>query len=90
MKMKMFNFIKYSIVCLLLIVVINPIIVIADNNEHKILQAKSYILEFVSHPETVIFHDQCTIVEKNMVTLKFTYTNGFGIIDTLTMNIKVD
>lgn len=66
-----------------------PYIATASDND-KILQAKSYILQFVSYPETVIFHDKFTVINKNMVTIRFTYTNGFGVIDTLTMDIEVD
>lgn len=65
----------------------SPNIAVA-NDVDKIQQAKQHILEMVIRPETVRFHDEFTKVNNNTVTIKFTFQNGFGLIETRTMDIK--
>lgn len=59
-----------------------------NNTELRIDNAKNYILNMVSQPQTVVFHDESIFLNENSVVIKFTYKNGFGIIDTITMDIK--
>lgn len=64
-------------------------VVAASTDQDKIAQAKQYILDMVIRPETVKFHDEFTKVNNNnTVTIKFTFQNGFGLIETRIMDIK--
>lgn len=65
-------------------------VVAASTDQDKIAQAKQHILEMVIRSETVRFHDEFTKVNNNnnTVTIKFTFQNGFGLIETRTMDIK--
>ena len=64
-------------------------VVAASTDQDKIAQAKQYILDMVIRPETVRFHDEFTKVNNNnTVTIKFTFQNGFGLIETRIMDIK--
>jgi hypothetical protein len=64
--------------------------IIQASDVDKISKAKQHILEMVIRPETVRFHDEATKVNNNnTVTIKFTFQNGFGMIETRTMDIKI-
>ena len=64
-------------------------VVAVSTDQDKIAQAKQYILDMVIRPETVRFHDEFTKVNNNnTVTIKFTFQNGFGLIETRIMDIK--
>lgn len=61
------------------------------SDHDKIAKAKQHILDMVIRPKTVVFHDESTKVnDNNTVTIKFTFQNGFGLIETRTMDIKVN
>jgi hypothetical protein len=70
-------------------VLIRPNTVMANDND-KVLQAKNFILKFVSHPESVKFDDKSIEIRKDVVSIRFSYVNGIGVTETLTMNVKVD
>jgi hypothetical protein len=71
------------------LMVVRPNIIQASDVD-KISKAKQHILEMVIRPETVRFHDEATKVnDNNTVTIKFTFQNGFGSIETRTMDIKI-
>jgi hypothetical protein len=71
------------------LMVVRPNIIQASDVD-KISKAKQYILDMVIRPETVRFHDDATKVnDNNTVTIKFTFQNGFGSIETRTMDIKI-
>ena len=71
------------------LMVVRPNIIQASDVD-KISKAKQHILEMVIRPETVRFHDDATKVnDNNTVTIKFTFQNGFGSIETRTMDIKI-
>ena len=71
------------------LMIVRPNIVQASDLD-KISKAKQHILDMVIRPETVRFHDEATKVNKNnTVTIKFTFQNGFGMIETRTMDIKI-
>jgi len=55
----------------------------------KILTAKAAVRDMVNYPDTLSFHEFDTNVSGNVVTLKFTCKNGFGIPETHTVNITV-
>jgi hypothetical protein len=56
----------------------------------KILTAKNRVRNIVNYPDTLSFHEFDTQVSGNIVTLKFTCKNGFGVPETHTMNITVE
>ena len=68
---------------------IRPNTVVANDND-RVIQAKKFILKFISHPDSVRFDDKSIVLSKEFVTITFSYTNGIGITETVTMNIKVD
>lgn len=68
---------------------IRPNTVVANDN-NRIIQAKNFILKFISHPDSVRFDDKSIVVSKQFVTITFSYTNGIGVTETVTMNIRVD
>ena len=71
------------------LMVVRPNIIQASDVD-QISKAKQHILEMVIRPETVRFHDEATKVnDNNTVTIKFTFQNGFGSIETRTMDIKI-
>jgi len=71
------------------LMVVRPNIIQASDVD-KISKAKQHILDMVIRPETVRFHDEATKVNNNnTVTIKFTFQNGFGLIETRTMDIKI-
>lgn len=71
------------------LMVVRPNIIQASDVD-KISKAKQHILDMVIRPETVRFHDEATKVnDNNTVTMKFTFQNGFGLIETRTMDIKI-
>lgn len=71
------------------LMVVRPNIIQASDVD-KISKAKQHILNMVIRPETVRFHDDATKVnDNNTVTIKFTFQNGFGMIETRTMDIKI-
>ena len=69
--------------------IFRPTTVVANDN-NKIVQAKGFILKLISHPDSVRFDDKSIVVSKEFVTITFSYTNGIGVTETVTMNIKVD
>lgn len=71
------------------LMVIRPHIVVANDND-KVLQAKNFILKFVSHPDSVKFDNKSIEINKDIVSIRFSYTNGIGVTETITMNVKVD
>jgi hypothetical protein len=44
----------------------------------------------VNYPDTLVFHEFYTKVSGNVVTLKFTAKNGFGVPETFIKDIKVN
>lgn len=71
------------------LMVVRPNVIQASDID-KIAKAKQHILEMVIRPETVRFHDESTKVNNNnTVTIKFTFQNGFGLIETRIMDIKI-
>lgn len=56
----------------------------------KILHAKSKVKNTVNYPDTLSFHEMDTKVTGNIVRLKFTCKNGFGVPETHTINVFVD
>lgn len=63
---------------------------ISDSDINKILKAKNIVRSIVNYPDTLVFHEFYTEVNRNTVTLKFTCKNGFGVSETHTMDIKVN
>ena len=88
---KIFGLIIISMATMSMIdlMIVRPNIVHASDLD-KISKAKQHILDMVIRPETVRFHDKATKVNNNnTVTIKFTFQNGFGLIETRTMDIKI-
>jgi hypothetical protein len=69
--------------------VTNPASAVA-NDIDKILKAKDIVRNMVNYPDTLVFHEFYTEVKGNVVTLKFTCKNGFGVPETHVMDIRVD
>jgi hypothetical protein len=71
--------------------IINPssAVAINDSDIDKILKAKDFVRKMVNYPDTLVFHDLYTQVKGDVVTLKFTCKNGFGVPETHTKDIKV-
>ena len=63
---------------------------ISDSEIDKILKAKEIVREKVNHPDTLIFYEFFTKVSGNVVTLKFTCQNAFGVTETHVKDIRVD
>jgi len=55
----------------------------------KILIAKQKVRSIVNYPDTLSFHEFDTSVRGNIVTLKFTCKNAFGVPETNTLNINI-
>jgi hypothetical protein len=55
----------------------------------KILMAKQKVRSIVNYPDTLSFHEFDTNVSGNIVTLKFTCKNAFGVPETNTLDINV-
>jgi len=70
-------------------IIINPTVAMADDID-KILEAKDKVRAMVNYPDTLVFHEFHTKVKGNIVTLKFTCKNGFGVPETHVMDINVD
>ena len=70
-------------------IIINPTVAMADDID-KILEAKDKVRAMVNYPDTLVFHEFHTKVNGNIVTLKFTCKNGFGVPETHVMDIRVD
>jgi hypothetical protein len=70
-------------------IIINPTVAMADDID-KILEAKDKVRAMVNYPDTLVFHEFHTKVKGNIVTLKFTCKNGFGVPETHVMDIRVD
>ena len=68
----------------------NSAMAISDDEINKILQAKKIVMNMVNYPDTLVFHDLHTKVKGNIVTLKFTCKNGYGVPETHIMDIRVD
>lgn len=69
--------------------IIKPNIVMADDND-KILKAKEIVRAMFNDQKTLVFHVCYTKVNGNIVTLKFTAKNAFGVLETFDKDIKVD
>jgi len=69
--------------------IINPSVAMADDID-KILKAKDKVRAMVNYPDTLVFHEFYTKVRGNIVTLKFTCKNGFGVPETHVMDINVN
>ena len=67
--------------------VTNPSVAVADDID-KILRAKDIVRSMVNYPDTLVFHEFYTKVNGNVVTLKFTCKNGYGVPETHTMDIN--
>lgn len=68
----------------------NNAMAISDNDINKILKAKNIVRSMVNYPDTLVFHEFYTKVSGNIVTLKFTCKNGFGVPETHIKDIKVN
>ena len=69
--------------------IINPTFAVADDID-KILRAKEIVRSMVNYPDTLVFHEFSTVVKGNVVTLKFTCKNGFGVPETYIRDITVN
>lgn len=69
--------------------VTNPSVAVADDID-KILRAKDIVRSMVNYPDTLVFHEFYTKVNGNVVTLKFTCKNGFGVPETHIKDITVN
>lgn len=69
-------------------IIINPPLAVA-NDIDKILRAKEIVRNMVNYPDTLVFYEFSTVVKGNVVTLKFSCKNGFGVPETHTMDISV-
>ena len=67
----------------------NPSVAVADDID-KILKAKDIVRSMVNYPDTLVFHEFYTKVRGNVVTLKFTCKNGFGVPETHIKDITVN
>jgi hypothetical protein len=63
---------------------------ISDEDINKILKAKNIVRNMVNYPDTLVFHEFYTRVSGNIVTLKFTCKNGFGVPETHIKDITVN
>lgn len=63
---------------------------ISDDEINKILKAKAIVKTMVNYPDTLVFHELYTKVKGNVVTLKFTCKNAYGVPETHVMDIRVD
>lgn len=72
--------------------IINPNTASAINDREieKILKAKEIVRRMVNYPDTLVFHNFYTKVSGNIVTLKFTCKNGFGVPETHIKDITVN
>jgi phage-related holin len=70
-------------------IIINPNVAVA-NDVDKILKAKEIVRNMVNYPDTLVFYEFYTKVSGNVVTLKFTAKNGFGVPETFVKDIKVN
>ena len=76
-------------VCGMINTIISPNAAVA-NDIDKILKAKDIVRNMVNYPDTLVFHEFSTVVKGNIVTLKFTCKNGFGVPQTHIMDINVN
>ena len=71
--------------------VINPVFTIAqDPNLTKAIIARDIVRNMVDYPDTLVFYDCFTVVNGNVVTLKFSCKNGFGVSETHTLDVNVN
>lgn len=63
---------------------------ISDADINKILKAKNIVRNMVNYPDTLVFHEFYTRVSGNIVTLKFTCQNGFGVPETYIKDITIN
>jgi len=68
----------------------NNAMAISDDEINKILKAKAIVKTIVNYPDTLVFHELYTKVKGNIVTLKFTCKNAYGVPETHVMDIRVD
>ena len=61
-----------------------------DSKIDKILIAKDRVRSIVNYPDTLSFYEFDTNVSGNIVTLKFSCKNGFGVPETHTMNFIIE
>jgi hypothetical protein len=77
-----------------LLVIFIYLFIVGCNNTNtdidKILQAKAVVRTMVNYPDTLDFHDFSTSVNGNIVSLKFTCKNAFGVPETHISSIRVD
>jgi hypothetical protein len=62
---------------------------ISDEEINKILKAKDIVRGMVRNPDTLVFHELYTKVKGNVVTLKFTCKNDFGVAETHVLDVTV-
>jgi len=70
-------------------ILINPPVVVADDID-KILKAKEIVRNMVNYPDTLVFYEFSTVVKGNVVTLKFSCKNGFGVSETHILDVNVN
>jgi hypothetical protein len=69
--------------------IVNPSFAVADDID-KILKAKEIVRNMVNYPDTLVFYEFSTVVKGNVVTLKFSCKNGFGVSETHTLDVNVN
>jgi hypothetical protein len=69
--------------------IINPPFAVADDID-KILKAKEIVRNMVNYPDTLVFYEFSTVVKGNVVTLKFSCKNGFGVSETHILDVNVN
>ena len=71
-------------------IVVNPNVSVANDVDKIIAKAKEIVRDTVDYPDTLVFHVCYTKVNGNIVTLKFTAKNAFGVPETHIKDIKVN
>lgn len=60
-----------------------------NNDVDKIIKAKNMVKSLTNFPDSVSFHDMETKVNGNIVTIKFTCKNAFGVPETHSMDFSI-
>jgi hypothetical protein len=60
-----------------------------SNDIDKIIKAKDIVKKMVNYPDTLVFHNLYTSVKGDIVTLKFTCKNAYGVSETHIKDINV-
>ena len=60
-----------------------------NQDVNKIIRAKEIVMQKLNYPATAEFHNMYTEVHGDMVDLKVTAKNGFGVPSTHTFSISV-